>query len=85
MSVGAATLETARLTQATRGGLLTTLNEGSRGGRGGGGGGGLLRRQQKAAEVSRSYRCVYGAAEGLFPTLQAQGGGNEGRQGQRRQ
>jgi hypothetical protein len=38
----------------------------------------------KAAEVSRSYRCVYGAAEGLFPTLQAQGGGNEGRQGQRR-
>jgi hypothetical protein len=56
----------------------------SRGSRGGGDGGGLLRRQQKAAEVSRSYRCVYRAAEGLFPTLQAQGGGNEGWQGQRR-
>jgi hypothetical protein len=45
--------------------------KGIRGGRGGGGGGGLLRMQQKAAKVSRSYRCLYEAAEGLFPTLQA--------------
>jgi hypothetical protein len=32
----------------------------------------------------KAIAACYGAAEGLFPTLQAQGGGNEGQQGQQR-